>query len=88
MAAVRRSAGRDQRLMHVQGDRERAVDTGNVHRGLTVEHRPCPASGDRPLNLLLGTAQVREAINALGKLLHSPPRRPVSPDMLNDAPSL
>ena len=49
MAAVRRSVpGRDQRLVHMQGDRKRAVDTGNVHRGLTVEHRPCPASGDRP----------------------------------------
>jgi hypothetical protein len=56
LAPAPAQTGRDQRLVHMQGDRKRAVDTGNVHRGLTVEHRPCPASGDRPQNLLLRSA--------------------------------
>jgi hypothetical protein len=70
------AVGRDQRLVHVQSDRERAVDAGDVHRGSTKEHRPCPP-GDRRLDRLLRTAQVRQVVNVLGKLSHSPPRQPV-----------
>jgi len=70
-----RSAGRDQRLVHVQGDRERAVDAGNVHRRVPEEHRPVPAGADRHLDQPLRTAQVRQTVDILGKLAHAPPRR-------------
>jgi hypothetical protein len=50
------SAGRDQRLVHVQGDRERAVDAGDVHRRVPEEHRPVPAGADRHLDRMLRTA--------------------------------
>ena len=66
------SAGRDQRLVHMQGDGKRAVDTGNVHRRLIREQRPVSARGDRRRDCLLRTAQVREAIDVLGKLFHDP----------------
>jgi hypothetical protein len=65
-----RSPGGDQRLVHVQGDRERAVDTGDVHRRLTQEHRLVLTGPDRRLDPLFRAAQVRQAIDALGKLAH------------------
>jgi hypothetical protein len=67
-----RSAGRDERLVHVQGDRERAVDGGDVHRGATEEHRPRPPGDDRLLDPLLRTAQVRQAVEVLWQLPHDP----------------
>ena len=39
--------------------------------------RGTPAVGDGLLDLLLRTAQVRQAVDVLGKLSHSPPRQPV-----------
>ena len=78
MAAVRRSgppAGIE-RLVHVQGDRERAVDAGHIDRGATEEHRLLLPGGDRRLDPRLRTAQVRQAVNVLGKVSHTPPRQP------------
>jgi hypothetical protein len=63
-----RPAGRDERLVHVQGDRERAVDAGDIDRGATEEHRLLLPSGDRLLDPRLRTAQVRQVINVLGEL--------------------
>jgi hypothetical protein len=67
-----RSGGRDERLVHVQGDRERAVDARDVHRRLTADHRPASAGGDRRLDQLLRTAQVRQAVHVLRQLFHGP----------------
>ena len=73
-----RSAGRDQRLVHVQGDREGAVDAGDAQRRRIREQWPVSAGGDRRLDGLLRTAQVREAVDVLGQLSHDPlSRRPV-----------
>ena len=67
-----RSAGRDQRLVHVQSDREGAVDAGDTQRRLIREQSPGSAGGDRRLDYLFRTAQVRQAIDALGQLSHDP----------------
>jgi hypothetical protein len=72
IAAVRRSAGRNQRLVHVQSDREGAVDAGDAQRRLIREQWPVSAGGDGRLDFLLRTAEVREAIDALGQLSHDP----------------
>jgi hypothetical protein len=66
------SAGGDERLVHVQSDRERAVDAGDIHRRLIPEQWPVSASGDRRLDCLLRTAQVRQAADALWQLSHDP----------------
>jgi hypothetical protein len=67
-----RSAGRDQRLMHVQRDLDGAVDARDAQRRLIREQWPGSAGGDRRLDCLFRTAQLREAINALGQLSHDP----------------
>jgi hypothetical protein len=56
----------------VQGDREGAVDAGDAQRRLIWEQSPVSAGGDRRLDCLLRTAQVREAIEVLGQLSHDP----------------
>jgi len=61
-----RSAGWDERLVHVQRDRERAVDAADAHRRLIREQWPVSAGGDRRLDCLFRTAQVRQAIDVLG----------------------
>ena len=66
------SPGGDERLVHVQGDREGAVDTGDTRRRLILEQWLVAAGGDRRLDCLLRTAQVRQAIDALGQLSHDP----------------
>jgi hypothetical protein len=71
-----RSTDRYERLVHVQGDRERAVDAGHIDRGATEEHRLLLPGGDRRLDPRLRTAQVRQAVNVLGKVSHTPPRQP------------
>jgi hypothetical protein len=67
-----RSPRRDQRLVHVQRDRERAVDAGDVHRPRTDEYRLAPTSSDRRLDRLFPTAQVRQTVDILGQLSHDP----------------
>jgi hypothetical protein len=67
-----RSAGRDQRLVHVQRDREGAVDAGDAQRRLIREQSPVSAGDDRRLDQPLPAAQVRQAIDALGQLSHNP----------------
>jgi hypothetical protein len=42
---------------------------------LTQEHWLVPAGSDRLIDQLFRTAQVRQAVNALGKLCHDPPHR-------------
>jgi len=54
--------------MHVQGDREGAVDAGDAQRRLIREQSPGSAGGDRRLDGLFRTAEVREAIDVLGQL--------------------
>jgi hypothetical protein len=69
------SPGGDEGLVHVQGDRECAVDAGDIDRGATEEQRLLLPGGDRRLDPRLRAAQVRQVIDVLGKVSHCPPRQ-------------
>ena len=64
------SAGRDQRLVHVQRDRERAVDSRERIPGARVrEHRTLRGVRDRRGDQRLATREVGQPVDVLGQLV-------------------
>jgi hypothetical protein len=69
-----RPTGRDERLVHVQGDGEGAVDPVE-RRPLVAVHRPLEPGPDGGVDLVLRPAQVGQVVDVLGELGHGAPRR-------------
>ena len=75
------AAGRDERLVHVQRDRECAG--GALYICVMRKHRVFPARRDRLADERLLPAQVRQAVDVLGERLHGlTPIGSLAPDVL------
>ena len=64
------SAGRDQRLVHVQRVGEGALDAGKIDVAVRQEDGPARRSGDGALNFLFRAADVGQAVDVFGKVYH------------------
>ena len=59
------ASGRNQRLVHVQGDRESALDVAEIDSTLRQVSRPVLAAADRRFNHGFGPADVGSLLNVL-----------------------
>jgi hypothetical protein len=64
------TAGRDQRLVHVQCHRAGAADAVEADAALRQKHRGIAHASDRALDQRLGTAQVGQVVDGLRQVGH------------------